>query len=145
MLNAPLNASPRPLWSLILATVAIVFGGLTLWSGGQVLFGPEAIRAEVGQILPVIVWFNFVSGFFYVLAGIELMRWRESSVVLAALLATSLVLVWVYFALHIIVGGAYEFRTLLAMVLRLAFWLATALLTYRAFKNLNITSSSNIR
>ena len=33
----------------------------------------------------------------------------------------------------------------LAMVLRLAFWLATALLTYRAFKNLNFTSSSNIR
>ena len=145
MLTSRIQSSPRPIWAIMIGAIAILFGALTIWSGGQVLFGPDASRTEAGNYLPVILWFNFLSGFLYVLAGIELPRWRESSVVLAAILATALVLVWIYFGLHILVGGAYEQRTLLAMVLRLAFWLVTAVLTYRALKSINSSPSSKIR
>ena len=145
MLTSRIQSSPRPFWAIMIGAIAILFGALTIWSGGQVLFGADAARTAAGNYLPVILWFNFVSGFVYVLAGIELMRWRESSVVLAAVLAIALVLVWIYFGLHIVVGGPYELRTLLAMVLRLSFWVATAVLVFRALRRLPKSPLPEIR
>ena len=37
---------------------AILFGVLTILSGGQALFGGEAARAAVGAAVPFVLWFN---------------------------------------------------------------------------------------
>jgi hypothetical protein len=61
----------------ILAGVAIVFGALTIFSVGQALFGEELARASVGNAVGFVLWFNFIAGFFYMLAGVALLRrWR---------------------------------------------------------------------
>ena len=58
----------------IAALVAVVFGIATVFSGGRVLFGPEAARVAAGAVVPFVLWFNFVAGFAYVLAGVGLER-----------------------------------------------------------------------
>ena len=60
----------RPLSQSIIAGVAVVFGLATVISGGRALFG----GADMGAVVPVVLWFNFMTGFAYLLAGIGLWR-----------------------------------------------------------------------
>ena len=62
----------RPRWATVAALVALVFGALTVTSGGKVLFGSEATRAAAGAYVPFVLWFNFLAGFAYVAAGVGL-------------------------------------------------------------------------
>jgi hypothetical protein len=124
---------------------AVIFGLLSIYSGGQVLFGAEAVRADAGRIVPAVVWFNFLSGFVYVLSGIQLIRWRRSGALLATALAAALVLVAALFALHIAAGGPFEIRTVLAMLLRLSFWCLAAVVACRALGCLRRSPLPDIR
>jgi hypothetical protein len=38
------------------------------------LFGTEATRAAAGNAVPFVLWFNFLAGFAYILAGLGLLR-----------------------------------------------------------------------
>ena len=116
----------RPKWALAAAAVAVVFGLATIVSGGRVLFGGDAARAAAGDYVPFVVWFNFLAGFAYVLAGIGLATWRRWSAVLAAAIAAATVGVAVAFAAHAMSGAAFEARTAAAMALRVAVWIAIA-------------------
>ena len=134
-----------PRWGLALGAVAVIFGLLSIYSGGQVLFGAAAVRTEAGQIVPAIVWFNFLSGFVYVLSGVQLMRWRRSGAVLAMGLAATLLLVGGLFAFHIATGGLFEMRTVMAMLLRLSFWCLVAVMACRALGCFHRSSLPDIR
>jgi hypothetical protein len=114
-----------------LAAAALVFGALTVFSGGQALFGDAAARAAVGQAVGFVLWFNFLAGFFYMLAGLGLWRGQPWARSLAWALALSTALVAGAFALHVLNGGAFEVRTVGALALRLGFWIAVIALTPR--------------
>jgi hypothetical protein len=124
-------ASTRPGWALILAAVAIVFGIASVVSGGSVLFGPPAARAAAGAVVPYVVWFNFLSGFVYVVAGVGLIRWQRWGGVLALLLAVAVMVTSALFASHVAMGGPYEMRTAGALLLRAALWTSIAFLACR--------------
>ncbi len=65
-----MNTILRGGWGLKAAgAIGLVFGLLTIFSGGTALFGGEAARAAVGNAVPFVLWFNFIAGFFYVLAA----------------------------------------------------------------------------
>jgi hypothetical protein len=115
-----------------LAIAAIAFGVLTVLSGGRALFSGMEARAELGNIVPFVLWFNFLAGFFYVLAGTALLLAKRWAAPLALFLAVSTVLVFLSFAVHIAAGGAFEARTVGAMSLRSLFWIAVALVALRA-------------
>lgn len=117
-----------------LAIAAIAFGILTVFSGGRALFGGMEARAELGNIVPFVLWFNFLAGFVYVLAGVALLRSKRWAAPMALLLAVSTVLVFLVFAVHIVAGGAFEARTVGALSLRSLFWTAVALVALRAMK-----------
>ena len=53
----------------VLAALGGVFGLATLREGGLVLFGSGATRAAAGDYVDFVVWFNFLAGFAYVIAG----------------------------------------------------------------------------
>lgn len=106
------------------ALVAVLFGIATVASGGNVLFGGGAQGA--GHYVPFIVWFNFLAGFVYVAAGIGLWRRRPWAGWLALALAATTAVAFAALGWHIGAGGAYEPRTVAAMTLRLAVWLAIA-------------------
>jgi hypothetical protein len=47
-----------PRWTRPVAIAATVFGILTIFSGGMVLFGPEAAQRVAGDAVPFVVIFN---------------------------------------------------------------------------------------
>jgi hypothetical protein len=74
-----------------------------------------------------VLWFNFLAGFFYVIAGIGLLIRRLWAAWLAAIIALATVFVFVAFGMHVLQDGAYEIRTVGAMTLRSVFWVITAI------------------
>ncbi len=119
-------------WPLMVASgIAVVFGILTIVSGGRVLFGGAAAQAAAGNAVPFVLWFNFLSGFAYVLAGVGIAMGRRWSVTLSIALAAAIAAVFVLFGLHVYQGGAFEMRTVGAMSLRLLVWVAIAAVAIR--------------
>ena len=115
----------------LVALVACAFGALTIVSGGRVLFGSEAARAAAGNVVPFVVWVNFLAGFAYVAAGAGLWLGRRWSVWLAIVIAATTTLVFAALGIHIASGGAFEVRTVAAMALRTMLWTAIAMFTWR--------------
>lgn len=110
-------------WGLrVLALVAVAFGLLTLKEGGAVLFVDGAGRQAAGQYVPFVLWFSFLAGFAYVLAGIGLWLHRPWAARLAVAIALASVLVLIAFLFLVMGGGAHEKRTLVAMPLRALIW-----------------------
>jgi hypothetical protein len=122
-------------WPLrIAAAIAVAFGALTIVSGGTALFGGPEARAAVGDAVPFVLWFNFLAGFAYIAAGIGLWLRRRWAASLALLIALATLVVFAAFGLHVVMGGAFEPRTVGAMTLRSLVWLAIAGLARRVLK-----------
>lgn len=82
-----MNTSKSDLLVKLLALVAVLFGLLTVLSGGRTLFGGEAVRLAAGAIVPFVLWFNFATGFAYLTCGLGLWgrrRWLVLRTVLWA-------------------------------------------------------------
>lgn len=121
----------RPLWILIAGLIAIAFGVLTVKSGASVLFGPEEARRAAGSYLPSLVWFNLLAGIAYVLAGAGLWFQRRWAGLLAIGIAIATAVAFGAFGVHVWDGGAYEMRTVWAMVLRTGLWAVIAFFACR--------------
>ena len=119
----------RPSHALaIAAAIAMIFGLLTIASGGRALFG----GADMGAVVPFVLWFNFVAGFAYVLAGIGLWRGAGAAPMLSLGIAVATAAVFAAFLWHVWSGGEWEERTMGAMILRTGVWAAIAALALRA-------------
>jgi hypothetical protein len=116
------------IWAISL--VAVGFGLLTIKEGGTVLFGDAAARASAGNYVPFVLWFNFLAGFAYVIAGIGLWRQQRWAAWLAVAIAVATALAFAAFGAHILSAGAYEPRTVIAMSLRTLVWAAIAGLAF---------------
>lgn len=109
-------------WQRVAAVAAILFGVVTVLAGGRVLFGGAAARDAAGDIVPFVLWFNFLAGFAYVAAGAGLWRGRRWAVRLSWAILAATLAVFAALAAHILMGGAFEPRTLGAMSVRTFFW-----------------------
>ena len=118
-----------PIWAISL--VAVGFGLLTIKEGGTILFGGEAARATAGNYVPFVLWFNFVAGFAYVVAGAGLWMQQRWAVWLAVAITAATAFTFAAFGMHIYSGGAYEQRTVVAMCLRTLVWLVIAAIAWR--------------
>lgn len=107
--------------------LALLFGLATLVEGGQVLFGGAEARAEAGNVVPFVLAFNFAAGFFYLATGALTILKKPAALWLARILALATVLVFVALGVHILGGGDFERRTVVAMSVRSLFWTAQAL------------------
>lgn len=110
----------------LLGLLAVGFGAATVLEGGHVLLGGAAARAEAGQVVSFVLLFNFSAGFVYVVTGLATLLGRRWAVWLARALAVATLGVFAAFGVHVLLGGAFERRTMLAMPLRSAFWLVQA-------------------
>ncbi len=124
------SAGARPRLAAPAALLAALFGLLTIFSGGMVLFGPAAARQAAGHYIPFVVWFNFIAGFFYILAAWGLWRWRPWAGRLAGLIGLATLAVFAFAGLRIAGGAAHEGRTIAAMSLRSLLWLTLAASIY---------------
>lgn len=121
--------SSRP--QRIIAVVALVFGVLTLFSGGSVLFGPDTAQEGAGNFVGFVVWFNFVAGAFYILAALGLWLGKGWAASLSALIALATAATALGFAFVVLRGTPFEMRTVGALILRFTFWAAAAWVAYR--------------
>lgn len=108
----------RSAWARAIAIGAMAFGLMTLKEGGSVLFIDGAARAAAGAYVPWVLWFNFLAGFAYVVAGVGLWRQQRWAAWLALAIAVATALIFAAFGVHVLGGGAYEQRTVLALALR---------------------------
>ncbi len=76
--------------------------------------------------MPFVVWFNFLAGFVYIVGAVGLALWRSWITPLAFAVAVLTIAVFIAFGIHILMGGAYETRTVGAMSLRCLVWLGIA-------------------
>lgn len=110
------------------AATAVVFGALTVAAGGRALFG----GADMGAVVPFVLWFNFAVGFAYVAAGLGLWRGAPWARGLSLAIALATAAVFAAFLWHVARGGAHEARTTAAMTLRTLVWAAIAAAAFRA-------------
>ena len=87
--------SRRSPWIWAISFVAISFGLLTIRAGDTVLFGSAAARSAAGHYVPFVLWFNFLAGFAYVIAGVGLWLERRWAAWLA-IACMAVVLVWLW-------------------------------------------------
>lgn len=118
-------------WRWPLGGTAVVLGLASVIEGGQVLFGGPEVRAQAGDTVPFVLAFNFGAGFAYVLAGAATLLRRQQAIWLARGLAAATLIVFLALGVHVMVGGAFETRTIIAMSVRSLFWVAQALLVPR--------------
>ena len=117
-----------------MAIAAIVFGAVTVLAGGRALFGSLESRADLGNAVPFVLWFNFFVGLVYILAGAGLLRRRRWAVYASLFVAISAILVFAAFGVHVVDGGAFEIRTIGALTIRALFWIAVTMVSMRAMK-----------
>lgn len=117
----------RPLSITISAIVAVIFGLLTIASGGLTLFG----GTDPGAAVPFVLWFNFLAGFAYVLAGAGLWRGDGWAPGLAVAIVLATAAVFAAFLWHAAMGRDWMGRTMGAMILRTLVWAVIAVLALR--------------
>ena len=122
--------SNRSVGVWIVTIVALVFGILTIKSGGSVLFIDGPARQAAGNYVPFVLWFNFLAGFAYLLAGVGLFMQKSWAPRLSIFIAVTTAMVFALFGLHILNGGAFEDRTVVAMSLRTIVWVSIATFAY---------------
>jgi len=118
----------------LVTIIALVFGMLTIKSGGSVLFIDGPARQAAGEYVPFVLWFNFLAGFAYLLAGVGLFMQKSWAPSLSIFIAVATAIVFALFGLHVLNGGAYETRTVMAMSLRTAVWVSIAVFSYQKAK-----------
>ena len=121
--------------------IAIVFGMMTMKSGGNVLFIDGPARIEAGNYIGFVVWFNFIAGFFYIITGIGLWIKQPWVKIMSLTIAATTLLVFFAFAIHVLIGGNYEIRTVIAMTLRSVIWIliSMAIISYnKSNKTINL-------
>jgi len=115
----------------LITIVAIVFGLLTIKSGGAVLFVDGEDRLAAGNYVPFVLWFNFIAGFFYIIAGVGLWLRKQWAVKLSVFIVVATVIIYAALGLYIFNGGLYEMRTIIAMCLRSITWVIIAAFAYQ--------------
>jgi len=123
--------SNRTIGVWIVAIIAIAFGLLTLKSGGSVLFIDGEGRQEAGNYVPFVLWFNFLMGFVYLIAGVGLWLQKRWAVWLSIFIAGATVAVFAILGAHILQGGLFEQRTVVAMVMRSVVWSVISLFAFK--------------
>ena len=111
--------------------IAVVFGLLTIKSGGAVLFVDGIAREEAGNYVPFVLWFNFVAGFAYLIAGTGIFMQKIWAARMSVFIVIATIVVFVLFGIHILNEGTYELRTVAAMSLRTIAWALIATFAYR--------------
>ena len=123
--------SKTPIWLKAVAIFAIIFGAISLFKAGGVLFGPQSVVDAAGNFVPFVVKFNFIAGGLYILAGIGIFLGRSWALALSALIALGTAITAAALARHTMAGGAFEMKTVGAMGIRFGFWFIVTLVLWR--------------
>src|SRR5665811_181370 len=94
------GVSGRPRWAIAAGILAVAFGVGTVFEGGRTLFGRPEIRESAGNIVPFVLWFNFIAAFAYLMAGLGLLLWKRWAAQLSAGIAIATLSVFAALGVH---------------------------------------------
>lgn len=120
----------KPILPWILGAAAVAFGVVTLVVGGSVLLDIGSARADHGEYVPFVLWFNVLAGFAYVAAGIGLALRRRWAGLVAVVIAAGTAITTLALGGHILSGGAFERETVMAMGVRFVFWTGISIFAF---------------
>lgn len=106
-----------------LPSLAVLLGVMTLAGGGSAIFQNSRDQMLSQNIIPEILYFNFVSGFVYIWAGLTAL-WQPGlarKISLGLLLGIGLA--GVFLLIQILNGQPYLDKTVAALAFRFCFWL----------------------
>lgn len=114
--------------SRVAGVIAIIFGILTIIQGGRTLFDP-AVHDVAGKVVPFVLKYNFIAGFFYIPIGILVFRMKYYAKYFAILLGAANGVVFFQLTVHVFSDLPYEPKTYFAMMFRLLLWALIATLS----------------
>ncbi|HLN74539.1 MAG: hypothetical protein ACM3O8_06825 [Methylococcaceae bacterium] len=114
----------------LLASVLTVFGLLTLFLSSSILLDLFGIRAKEGNYVLFVVWANFISSILYLLAAYGFIKAKKWTVRPLSISAVILIIAFIGLLIHVSTGGAYETKTIGAMVFRITVTLIFTGLAY---------------
>lgn len=124
----------KPVPRIVTAAVLTAFGLLTVFLSGSVILDLFDIRVREGNYVLFIVWANLISGVLFLTAAVGLLMkkgWAASPLIISLII---LVIAFAGLLLHINSGGAYETKTVGAMIFRMTVNSVLALVVYSATK-----------
>tara|TARA_R110000764_G_scaffold239973_2_gene341164 strand:- start:110003 stop:110395 length:393 start_codon:yes stop_codon:yes gene_type:complete len=121
---------------IITLTGLILFTTITLFLSTSILLDILGIREQQGHYVPLVIWSNFLCGCLYILSIIGLFTHKKWSIV--PMVLALFILVGAFFGLyiHIMDGGLYEDKTIMALFFRITLTLFLAFGTYVSTKPL---------
>jgi hypothetical protein len=93
----------------------------------MVLFGGSAAKSAAGDTVPIVLWFNFLAGFVYVVGAVALYKSAVWARRIAWAIGICTALVFLVLVTMALGGTPFEWRTVGAMTIRSGFWLAIAI------------------
>lgn len=122
-------------FACLLATLLAGFGFITLFLSTSVIFDLFGIRAKEGNYVLFVVWSNFISSIFYLIAAFGFITTKKWTAKLLGSSAIILIAAFIGLLYHINSGGMYEIKTVKAMIFRIVLTLAFAIGAYYARTN----------
>lgn len=106
------------------ALVSLLFGLITIFAGGAVIFDLFGMREKQGNYVLFIVWTNFICGFLYLISAYgfyHLKKWTSGILFFAFII---LIAAFIGLIIWITLGNIYETKTIVAMLFRLLITIA---------------------
>jgi len=91
----------------LLGLILVVFGLLTLYLSGSIIFDLFGVRAKQGDYVLLVIWMNFITSFLYLFTAygfFTFKKWASKTLTMALFV---LILGAIGFYFHINSGGIY--------------------------------------
>jgi hypothetical protein len=129
---------------IIIAVALFLFGSLTLFLSGSVIFDLFGIREKEGNYVLLVVWANFISSILYLVAAYGLFKMKKWPVWLLVAPVFILVAAFIGLKIHINNGGVYETKTVNAMLFRIGLTVFIAGSSYLLLQNKQFSKNETI-
>lgn len=103
------------------AVVSLLFGLITVFTSGSVLFDLFGVREQQGNFVPFAVTGNFLIGFLYLWVAYGFFKSKYWTPSLLFFVISALLVLFSAFLLHGFFGGIYESKTVYAFIFRILF------------------------
>ena len=120
----------KPYIKYIPAFIIGVFGLLTLFLSGTIIFDLVGMRAKQGNYVPFVIWTNFVCSFIYIAAAYGFIKNKTWTTKIMAFSVVLLALTFIAFQMHIASGGIHKSDTTGALIFRLSISTIITLVAY---------------
>tara|TARA_R110002050_G_scaffold300722_2_gene471965 strand:- start:111535 stop:111921 length:387 start_codon:yes stop_codon:yes gene_type:complete len=119
----------KPAFRKITAIFLLLFGMLTFYLSGAIIFDVFGIRQAQGNFVPFVVWANFICSFIYISAVYGFWFSKKWTTPLLSISVSILILTYIAFRVYMHSGGLYLEKTVLAIPFRIGVTLLFTILS----------------